>query len=40
MIAQKGQVLKEMDELEEVLAMYKEAYPDNPVFSSKKKQQK
>jgi len=40
MIGQKSQVLKEMDELEEVIAMYKEAYPDNPVFNPKKKQQK
>ena len=39
MIGQKDSIVKEMKEVEEVLMMYKEAFPDNPAFatSSKKK---
>lgn len=46
MINSKGATLAEMKDLENIIAMYKEAFPDNPVFATgakkkdiKKKQQ-
>ncbi len=40
MIHSRDPILKEMKELESTLAMYKEAFPDNPAFfsSTKKKE--
>lgn len=40
MLGSRDQITKEMKELEKTLAMYKEAFPDNPAFfsSTKKKE--
>ena len=37
MLSNKDIILKEMKELEGTLAMYKEAFPDNPAFMSQAK---
>lgn len=34
MLNSKGGLLEEMKELEGTIAMYKEAFPDNPVFAT------
>ena len=42
MINSKGAIQAEMKDLEGIIAMYREAFPDNPAFatSGKKKEQK
>jgi hypothetical protein len=37
MLDQRDPLLKEMQELEVTLSMYKEAFPDNPAFATGKK---
>ena len=40
MLEQKPEIQKEMQDLEDTLKMYKEAYPDNPAFAPKKLKKK
>jgi hypothetical protein len=40
MINSKGQLVEEMKELEGIILMYKEAFPDNPAFAQGKKKDK
>jgi hypothetical protein len=40
MIASKAEAVKEMKEQEAILALYKEAFPDNPAFKKNSKKQK
>jgi hypothetical protein len=40
MISSKPGILEEMKELEAIILMYKEAFPDNPAFATGKKGKK